>query len=331
MRKTDVKSVLFPVTLQPLFLHNRNKPIQDFAAVVGKFDDKESIFSIVTKDYHLIKNEEALELGITAYQKLLDKTSKNDFEIFNVIYPKTRSSVSIDIVHNEFKVNVWKKEVYVPYLRIINSYNRTKALTFDIGFCRKLCDNGVIFEKDIVKIKIYHQRRNFNQNQLFDSFDITRFNKYIEEFKNHLLKTQEIKIDKQYFIATSAKALQMKFDISSTNKKIKSKALKDLGLFISQITPLQYVVQILLATEDAYQKTATYLERLGSGGKSCGFSLNCIFTQHGSLVFCLLHKQFHSLHISVISERNSVIEKIVILLIFFPSHFSIVGSFAVFS
>lgn len=238
MRDTNIQSVLFPVSLQSLFLYNRNKPIQNFVAVVGKFDDKESIFSIVTKDYHLIKNEEALELGITAYQKLLDKTSKNDFEIFNVIYPKTRSSVIIDIIHKEFKVNILKKEVYVPYLRIINSYNRTKALTFDIGFCRKLCDNGVIFEKDIVKIKIYHQRRNFNQNQLFDSFDITRFNKYIEEFRNHLLKTQEIKIDKKYFIATSAKALQMKFDIRNTNKKIKSKALKDLGLFISQITPL---------------------------------------------------------------------------------------------
>lgn len=238
MRNTDIQPILFPVTLQPLFLYNRTKPINDFVAVVGKFDNRENIFSIVTRDYHLIKNEEALGLGKQAFRNLIKDASEKDFEVFNVIYPKTRSSFIVDIIHKDYKLNIWKKEIYLPYLRIINSYNKTKALTFDIGFCRKLCDNGVIFEKDIVKIKIYHQKKNFNQNQLFDSFDITRFNKYIEEFRNHLLKTQEIKIDKQYFIATSAKALQMKFDIRNTNKKIKSKALKDLGLFISQITPL---------------------------------------------------------------------------------------------
>lgn len=50
MRNTDLESVLFPVTLQPIFLYNRNKPIQDFAAVVLKFDPKELNGILVEKN-----------------------------------------------------------------------------------------------------------------------------------------------------------------------------------------------------------------------------------------------------------------------------------------
>lgn len=38
MRNTNIEPVLFPVTLQPLFLYNYTKPNNDFVAVIGKVD-----------------------------------------------------------------------------------------------------------------------------------------------------------------------------------------------------------------------------------------------------------------------------------------------------
>lgn len=240
MRNTNLEPVLFPVSLQPLFLLKQDEPLLDFLAVVGRFENRSNVFSVVTKDYHLISNTDAIDLGKKAFKRLFSNSIDidSDFKIFNVIYPKTKSTATIDIIHKDFKLNVWKKDIYIPYFRLINSYNRTRALTFDIGFCRKLCDNGVIFESNLVNVKIYHQRRSFNPDKLFEVLNAARFITLIEEFRFHLDETKEVKIEKKYFIATIAKSLQLKFELNSTNKQIKSKALKDLGLFISQITPL---------------------------------------------------------------------------------------------
>lgn len=240
MRNTNLEPVLFPVSLQPLFLYNQNKPLSDFLAVVGRFENQNNVFSVVTRAYHLISNADAIELGKIAFKRLFNQSIdvNSDFKIFSVIYPKTRSTATIDIIHKDYTLNLWKREVYIPYFRLINSYNKTRALTFDIGFCRRLCDNGVIFESNLVNVKLYHQRSSFNPDKLFKVLNAARFDTFIEEFKIHVNKTKEINIEKKYFIATIAKALQLKFEINSINKQIKSKALKELGLFISQVMPL---------------------------------------------------------------------------------------------
>ena len=50
-------------------------------------------------------------------------------------------------------------EVFTPYVRITNSYNGTRALRVDVGFLRKHCGNGVIFEQQAATLSVPHTRQ----------------------------------------------------------------------------------------------------------------------------------------------------------------------------
>jgi hypothetical protein len=69
----------------------------------------------------------------------------------------------VDLVHPTYVLNLLgsarRAEEYVPYVRVTNSYNGTRALRFDVGFCRKLCGNGVIFERETVGFSFLHLLR----------------------------------------------------------------------------------------------------------------------------------------------------------------------------
>jgi len=68
-------------------------------------------------------------------------------------------------------MNLWDEkkhsEVYIPYIRITNSYNTSRALRFDIGFCRKICFNGVIFESETIKFTFSHVKYELDKDISF--------------------------------------------------------------------------------------------------------------------------------------------------------------------
>ena len=86
-------------------------------------------------------------------------TQAEEMKVFNVIMPKTRSFCHIDYIHPRAEFKPFEKDKWFPYLRITNSYNRTYALNFDLGFCRGICLNGIIFGKRNIEFKFYHSRR----------------------------------------------------------------------------------------------------------------------------------------------------------------------------
>ncbi len=163
-RNTNIYEILFPVECKPVYLENNRYPIHAFQAVTGKFEDgSETIFSIVSDNYYLITNNEAYEMGKEIHRRLFPDATSDSFEVFNVIAPLTKSYCHIDIIDKNYTLNIWAKEVYVPFVRIQNSYNRTMPLKFQIGFCRKLCNNGAIFDKDLVTISMTHTKQSFRK------------------------------------------------------------------------------------------------------------------------------------------------------------------------
>jgi hypothetical protein len=156
-RDTDLSQILFPVEEKPIFFVNPKagmKQIPNYKTIVNVTTNEP--ISVVSTDYRLISNQEALELGEKCFKQLFNEVDIDSMEIFNIITPKSKSFCHIDIIHNKYEVNIWEKEVWLPYIRITNSYNRLKPLRFDLGFCRKLCFNGVIFERNTISYKFYH-------------------------------------------------------------------------------------------------------------------------------------------------------------------------------
>ncbi len=49
-------------------------------------------------------------------------------------------------------------DVHTPFLRVTNSYNGRRALRFDLGFMRKHCSNGVIFEEKVATVTAAHTK-----------------------------------------------------------------------------------------------------------------------------------------------------------------------------
>jgi len=132
------------------------KRVPRFKAVVAQ--DNGDVFAIVTKDYKLITNRQALDLGCLCFTEVFTGTNTKMMKLFNVIMPETRSFCHLDFLHEGAKFCPLKNDSWQPYLRISNSYNRMFALNFDLGFCRNICKNGVIFGKKNIEFKFLHTR-----------------------------------------------------------------------------------------------------------------------------------------------------------------------------
>ncbi len=81
---------------------------------------------------------------------------------------RTLSYALIDLVHRAHVLNYWDSEIekddpFTPFLRVTNSFNGARALRFDIGFMRKHCSNGVIFEEEVATIKASHSKAALEQ------------------------------------------------------------------------------------------------------------------------------------------------------------------------
>ena len=78
--------------------------------------------------------------------------------------PSTAGHCRIDLVHRTAALDFSdvrpgkRPEAFGPFIRVTNSYNRSRALAFDIGFHRKVCRNGLIAPETMVQFKYAHER-----------------------------------------------------------------------------------------------------------------------------------------------------------------------------
>ena len=128
MKNTELSPILFPVELKQIFFNHNEIPIPNYNAVVGLIDGEQKVFSVVTNSYKLITNQDAVVIGETLLKKVFHNTNLTEFKIFNVRYPTTKSFCHIDFIHKNYTFNIDDTEVFLPIIRITNSYNRTKAL-----------------------------------------------------------------------------------------------------------------------------------------------------------------------------------------------------------
>lgn len=252
-RNTNISELLFPVECKPVYLENQRVPIPRYRAVTGKFEnDQEVIFSIVSDNYQLITNQEAIELGKTIHGRLFPNASSASFEIFNIIAPKTRGSCHIDIIDKNYTMNILAQEVYVPFIRIQNSYNRTYPLKFQIGFCRKLCDNGMIYEQNLVSISMTHTRKSI-RNLNLSNIDVSDLKKFETDFINKTKKSAEIELPRKFFLPLAAKVLNINFDLNEKNekkRKLTEEKLNEFAFAIANYTD-KYIRKELFG-ENAY-------------------------------------------------------------------------------
>jgi len=175
-RITDVKHLMFPVEEHPVFAHiktalgEQRVRVPERKAIVNGTSGK--VIGIVSQDYQLVTNQEALDLGKRCCAQLFEDVTEKEWVVFKVDAPSTGSFCHLDLIHKTFVLNFFdapeRQAVYVPYVRVTNSYNALRALRFDVGFCRKLCSNGVVFEAETISFRFSHTRNSVPANINFD-------------------------------------------------------------------------------------------------------------------------------------------------------------------
>lgn len=228
-RSTDLSQVLFSVEQRPILIENKiDQPclfphqnasggkfsrVAGFRAIVDV--ERGHVFSVVADGYRLVSNEEAIDLGKECFRKVFNESTAEGMEVFNIIAPKTRSFCHIDYIHRNGGFEPWQNDRWVPFLRVTNSYNRTKPLRFDLGFCRWICTNGMIFRSKSITFRYLHTRGEIARGVEFH----TTFGeiKVLErEFAEKLHNLKRYYIPKEFMLPLACRV----FKISATPEDI---------------------------------------------------------------------------------------------------------------
>jgi hypothetical protein len=184
--KTDLllDDLLFEVEERPVYAGagpNRYTPVPGRKAIVRRYDGR--VLGVVGRDYRLVTNQEAMDAARLCCRQVFPSTKPEEWQFATAESPATRSSCAIDLVHNSAALNFSvvepgdRPEAYGPFIRVANSYNGRRALGFEIGYMRKVCQNGLILPDSLIRFHYSHSRRDIGQTIKFriDSEKIARF------------------------------------------------------------------------------------------------------------------------------------------------------------
>jgi hypothetical protein len=174
-RQTSVQNLLFDVDQVPVEAvigtsgHTRRINIPGKKALIHQGTGH--VLGVVGRDYRVVTNREAVSLAQEVCGKAFPGLSSIEWEAKRASAPRTLSYAHIDLMHRTHVLNYLGSEIgqsdpYTPFLRVTNSFNGARALRFDIGFMRKHCSNGVIFEEEVATIKASHSKEALAQLQI---------------------------------------------------------------------------------------------------------------------------------------------------------------------
>lgn len=205
-RIVEHKQLYFPVELQPIYTIAEDgfKKIEvpGKSAVVNSSNG--NVISVVSKGYRLVSNEEAVKFARHCAEVVFEGTHESEWEVFAADAPKSQGHCHLDLRHRtgslDFNyVMVGKREVvpeaYGPYVRVTNSYNATRALTFTIGCYRKVCKNGLTYPKTVITFSIPHTHSNITDKITF-KVDQSRVRQMKQQFTEAFDSLRKFKIDR---------------------------------------------------------------------------------------------------------------------------------------
>lgn len=241
----DPAVAFFPVALRPVFIEAVSKPqgtsdlfqeqyqqLPRHQAVVDL--ETGHTFAVVTDDYQLISNKKAYDFASSVMQEVFKLVTLDDMLCLNVTMPKMRSFCHIDLIHKNSTFEPWKDDRWTAFVRITNSYNRTRRLRYELGFCRWICLNGMIFGSKSVEISFAHTKG-------YDS-ELRRWQENLQSIKAlEAQLTAQLQNLKRYHVPAKVMLpLACKtFDIQLNPKEqVKPKRAEELIAFRNQIIAL---------------------------------------------------------------------------------------------
>jgi hypothetical protein len=198
----SVQDLLFGVDQVPVEAvignngHTRRITIPGKKALINQHSGQ--VLGVVSRDYRVVTNQEAVNLAREACGIAFPSISPMEWEAKRASAPRTLSYAHIDLMHrthvlNYYDTAVGKNDPFTPFLRVTNSFNGARALRFDIGFMRKHCSNGVIFEEEVATIRASHSEEALAKLKV--EIKSRSLPKMWEDFSQFLTRIRSIKMD----------------------------------------------------------------------------------------------------------------------------------------
>ena len=177
-RLNSPMDIFFPVSEHPVYVIMPDKSGELRVKIRGKKAivncNNGNVVGVVSDGYRLITNQEAFELAKQCCKEVFPDTKTEEWGVNVVDAPSTGGHCFIDLVDNSAALNFHfvpandRPDAYGPFIRVINSYNGLRALSFDIGFYRKICMNGLIIPKSLIRFRFIHLRSQMKNEIKFD-------------------------------------------------------------------------------------------------------------------------------------------------------------------
>ncbi len=238
-QQTSVQNLLFDVDQVPVEAVVGSNGSTRRISIPGKkaliHQGTGNVIGVVSRDYRVVTNQEAVNLARDVCEKAFPGLSSVEWEAKRAAAPRTLSYAHIDHMHRTHVLNflgsdIGQADPYTPFLRVTNSFNGARALRFDIGFMRKHCSNGVIFEEEVATIKASHSKEALAQLKI----EITSRSlpQMWDEFSKFLSSVRSISMD----TAQSTLALNAVLRLPESkpdDKKARAEGLQALSVDLS--------------------------------------------------------------------------------------------------
>ena len=177
-RLNRIDDLLFPVEEHPVFASipdpngERRVAIPDKKAIVNRTTGR--VVGVVSRSYRLVSNTQALDWARDCCRHVFPASSEAEWEVKAADGPVTGGHCAIDLKHNSTALDFTltpakdRPEAFGPFIRVINSYNALRALSFAIGFHRKVCKNGLILPQTVISFRFTHSRRDIGERIEFN-------------------------------------------------------------------------------------------------------------------------------------------------------------------
>ncbi len=207
-RLAKLEDVLFPVDEHPVFVSftdpngERRLPVPEKKAIVNR--NNQRVLGIVSRDYRLVSNQEALNLAYRCCEKVFPETKSGEWEVKTTDAPATAGYCHLDLVHNSTALDfravpaAERPEMFGPFIRVTNSYNGLRALAFDVGFYRKVCKNGMIIPDTIIRFRFTHSPRDIGKSIEFNVAH-DQLAKFKNSFSTFIGALQDCKVGRAAF------------------------------------------------------------------------------------------------------------------------------------
>jgi hypothetical protein len=233
----EIGDAFFPVELRPVYV-DRLDNTNDYRKLDRHFAvmdlERANAFAVVTNEYKLITNEKAYEMAADAMKRVFEVTKLEDLACLNITMPKSRSFCHIDLIHSSADFSAWENDKWTAFLRITNSYNKTHRLRFELGFCRWICMNGMIFGARSIEFSYAHTRRGMdNVHRFSDNIgDIRKLETLLVEQLHHL---KRFYVPKEKMLSLFCRVFDLRIDANALKNRQRVSQLLEIKQQVSEL------------------------------------------------------------------------------------------------